>query len=362
MNLLKDLKICFLAGTLGQGGAERQLYYQLLTLKKSGAQPFLLCFSNGEYWQHEIQSIGIPVSVLESRSRLGRLKKVISTLNQIKPKIFQSAHFYTNLYVLFGARALNVHEVATIRSDGIQDVAGTGVLAGRLSMWLPEILAVNSQVAMENLKRLGRSDRGVFYLPNVVDTERFRPGKPKPMDRFHIMMVGRLSVPKRFDIFLRVLSLLQKSYGNWIIGHIVGDGPDRVHLEKMAYELGIGTQQIYFHRTVSHVECFYSFADVILHMSDWEGTPNTILEAMSCGLPVIASRVGGIPDVVLDKKTGFLVDSVNEADLLSALQVLIQERDIRVQMGLAARNYVVQNHSLDTLPYHLVKIYQSVLG
>jgi len=363
MSALEGLRVCFVAGTLGQGGAERQLFYQLQTLKQCGAQPTVLCFSSGEYWQPQIEALGIPVIGLgRSRSRLGRLAQMISVLRGIAPHVLQSAHFYVNLYVVSAARWLHVREVAAVRSDGFQDVAETGWVAGRLSLWLPKNLATNTRSALANLPGLGRSTSGLFYMPNVVDTHRFTPPLRAPRADLQLLMVGRLGAPKRFDIFLRLLSDLHRLGGTTVIGHLVGAGPQGESLQTLARQLGLSQAQVRFHGAISDVERLYRQVDLYLHLSDWEGMPNTILEAMACGLPVIASRVGGIPELVQNNQTGFLLEPGDEAGLLTAVQGLLRDDGLRTVMGAAARAFIERHHALESLPARLGGFYKEILA
>src|SRR6266566_5056505 len=100
MRELRGLKVCFLAGTLGQGGAERQLFYMLTALKHSGALPRVLSLTEGEHWHERIESLGVPVTwVGQSRFRLERLRKIVEELKRDPPDIFQSQHFFANIYV-----------------------------------------------------------------------------------------------------------------------------------------------------------------------------------------------------------------------------------------------------------------------
>jgi len=171
--------------------------------------------------------------------------------------------------------------------------------------------------------------------------------------------VGRMNHPKRFDIFLKILSQLN-GYGKPVLGHLVGDGIDRPKLEGMARALGLGPDQVCFHGAVSDVERLYRQAHVCLHISDWEGMPNTILEAMACGLPVVATRVGGIPELI-QPQTGMLVELDDEAGLLESILQLFEDEKLRSTLGQAGRKYVEQNHDLYKFPQLLENFYQAIL-
>src|ERR1035441_583066 len=116
---LSKLKICFLAGTLGQGGAERQLFYILRALRQSGAAPRLLCLAQNEFWEDRIKNLGVPVTCVgQTRSKLKRLFQIIVELRKHPTQVLQSQHFYTNAYVAAAARALRLCGIGSLRGKG----------------------------------------------------------------------------------------------------------------------------------------------------------------------------------------------------------------------------------------------------
>ena len=127
-------KITFVAGTLGQGGAERQLFYILKALRQHQVEVRLLCLTQREFWETRIQDLGVSVTWAgESSSRLMRLRRILSELRQHRPDVLQSQHFYTNLYVALAARALGLREVGAVRNDVFSEIADGGRLLGRFS-------------------------------------------------------------------------------------------------------------------------------------------------------------------------------------------------------------------------------------
>ncbi|RMH72110.1 MAG: hypothetical protein D6675_05105, partial [Gemmatimonadetes bacterium] len=87
-NYISGLSICFIAGTLGQGGAERQLYYILKTLKNTGAEPYVVCLTQGEYWEDKIKELGIDVFYFgKPSSRIGRILELLRIIKNRKPDI-----------------------------------------------------------------------------------------------------------------------------------------------------------------------------------------------------------------------------------------------------------------------------------
>src|SRR5262249_14410218 len=104
---LRGLKVCFLAGTLEHGGAERQLLYMLEALCRCGAVPRVLCLDRGEFWEAAIHVLGVPLTgVGERPPRLDRLFRIVKELQKDPPDILQSQHFFANAYAGMAARLL----------------------------------------------------------------------------------------------------------------------------------------------------------------------------------------------------------------------------------------------------------------
>lgn len=362
MSHLDGLKVCFLAGTLGQGGAERQLFYMVSALKENDALPRVLCLTEGEYWQERIEAIGVPVVwVGQSHSRLMRLQRIIRELQRDPPLVLQSQHFYANIYAVAAARFLGLHEVGAVRSDGIAELGANQGILGRLSLMTPRIIAANSRTAIKNAVTLGARGERLFYLPNVVDTALFTPQPRISNDGIRVITVGHMAPVKRFDRFIRVLAEVRNRASVPVRGTIVGDGPLRPSLESLAAALSLGPGDLEFFGAATEVRSLYSDADILVLTSDREGTPNVILEAMASGLPVVATRVGGLPDVVRHGETGFLVDRDDESSLIDAVLDLVQSREKRSAFGQSARQFVEENHALPRLAVELGRLYETVL-
>src|SRR2546428_9773611 len=104
MRNLSNLKVCFLAGTLTPGGAERQLFYILQALCNAGAAPRLLSLNQGEFWEERIKALGVSVTwVGDQPSRLMRIFRILKELRKDPPAVLQSQHFYANAYVSLAA-------------------------------------------------------------------------------------------------------------------------------------------------------------------------------------------------------------------------------------------------------------------
>ncbi len=232
---LADLKIDFVAGTLGQGGAERQLYYMVRCLRENGASVRVLSLTRGEFWEENIRALGAPVIwVGENPSRMARLRRIVREIRRQRPDILQGQHFYTNLYVSAAGRLLGIPEHGAIRNDVHSEIASNGAVMGRLSLMLPRAFIANSRAAVDNAIAHKCPARKLFYLPNVIDTTLFRPRETHGDGQPLLLSVGRLDRQKRHDRFLNILARFQFQFPS-VRGVIVGDGPLRSELERQAF-------------------------------------------------------------------------------------------------------------------------------
>jgi glycosyltransferase involved in cell wall biosynthesis len=359
---LAELRVCFIAGTLGQGGAERQLYYMVRALQDNGSRVRVLALDRGGFWESRIAELGVPITwVGEWHSKPARLARIIWEASAEKPHILQSQHFYTNLYAALSARAVGAREIGAIRSNGVREVESNGLLLGLASLRLPRLIAANSQAAMHQVRALGASAGRLVHLPNMIDCEYFRP-ETNCRDAVIVACVGRLQAVKRIDRFLRAIAQVRRQSSVRVRAIIAGDGPLQGDLERQAKELGLGPEAVVFEGSVADVRTIYRRSDLVMLTSDWEGSPNVLLEAMASGLPVVATRVGGVPEIVLDCQVGFLVEPSDEDGLAAALAQLIEDEGLRRRMGRQARKYVQANHSTERLPELLQSLYRVALS
>ena len=359
MTQLAGRKVCFLAGTLGSGGAERQLYHFLQALCLSGARPRLLSFDRGKFWEEPIRRLGVPVACVgDTSSRLKRLLAFLRALHADPPDVVQSQHFFTNSYVAAAAHWLRVPGIGALRSNGCMEVRDCGRLGGWLNLHTPRLLATNSRVALDYARARGIPSRRLFLLPNVVDTTRLKPAGERPPGPIRLLAAGRLVPGKRFERFIFALARLRKRLGEDVCGTLAGDGPCRASLEKYAAAQGLRSQHLEFTGAVADLAGLYNRADIFVLTSDYEGTPNVLLEAMAAGLAVVATEVGGVPEIVRRDETGRLCAPDNPDALLDALLGLVQEANTRQALARSARNYVEANHSPELLPARLTELYQ----
>ncbi len=356
------MKVCFITGTLGRGGAERQLLYMLRALRDTGIETRVLCLTRGEPYEATIEEIGIEVEWLgDSKSRIVRMLKIINNIRKRPVDILQSSHFYTNIYAGATGRLLGIPSLGAVRNDLTSELAANGIF-GVLQLRLPGHLMANSKLALSRAKTLGISQQRAHFLGNVVEAENLNVRAQKAVhDSAHIVFVGRLVPQKNPELFVRFASRLVRDLPNRrLTFEVAGDGPLRGKLEHLVSESGFSAKQFDFSGMASNIDTVYRQADIVVLTSDHEGTPNVILESMARGIPVVATAVGGVPEI-LDHERGCLVEPRDVSGLVAAAAELISNPPLRRQLGENGRCFVRDYHSFTNLGNRLTNIYAKLM-
>jgi len=181
-----------------------------------------------------------------------------------------------------------------------------------------------------------------------------------PPDRFAVGWIGRMTAVKRTDDVLVAFKQLRDGGVDACLC-MVGDGPDRVQLERRAHELGV-VKDTLFLGYQEEVAPFYAAFDALVLPSSNEGTPVSAIEALAAGRPVVATRVGGVPDVVQEGEDGFLVEPGATDELADRLARLAHDPELRERMGRAGRERVLPRYAVERLVDDVDRLYRSLLS
>ena len=240
----------------------------------------------------------------------------------------------------------------------------------RIDAWsLPRadrVVAV-AESARDVVMREGvRGDR-VVVIPNAVDArdlqvdatrEAARDALGLSRDAFVAAVVGRLSSEKGQDIALRALAIARRR-GAAVTLAFAGDGPDADALRALASELGV-TDSAVFLGHQKQVGVVYRSADMLVMPSRSEAMPNALLEAMTLGVPVVATRVGGVPEVAEDGQTGWIVDPESPERLADAIVECVADAAERARRVERARVVAVQRHDPARRAERYLQLYSSL--
>jgi glycosyltransferase involved in cell wall biosynthesis len=204
--------------------------------------------------------------------------------------------------------------------------------------------------------RTCRADRTVV-IHNGVDLDRpHRPPGPRPAP-VTLLTVGRMREPKDFMTLVRAIADLEPGT---VRLQIAGDGPDRPALEAEIARLGVdrAVELLGMREDVDHL---LAAADLFVLSSDSEGLPMSVLEAMAAGLPVVATAVGGIPELVDHGETGLLVPPRDSAALADAIRRTAGDPQLRDRLGEASRRRARDEFSIERCRQRHLELYRALL-
>jgi glycosyltransferase involved in cell wall biosynthesis len=181
-----------------------------------------------------------------------------------------------------------------------------------------------------------------------------------PAEKFVVGWFGRMTAVKRTDDLLTMLAGLRERGVDALLV-LVGDGDDRDRLEQRAHDLGLARSCLFLGYQ-QDVAQWYAICDAVVLTSASEGTPVTIIEALAAGRPVVATKVGGVPDVVDEGETGFLVRPRDTHALAERLEILARDPERRLAMGATGRERVLERYAVDRLVDDVDALYRELLA
>ena len=226
------------------------------------------------------------------------------------------------------AKAMGVPLVVTARGTDINLYPNLPGIRNKIRKVLREADAVIgvSHALVDRMIKLGASPDRCHYIPNGVDLNAFRPAdglrSGRPIRR--LLAVGNLKPEKGFDLLLEAIKILKSEYPDLRLS-IVGNGPEESRLRAKCSQLGI-QDRVTFLGAIPHDEMpeYYRKADVFCLSSVREGCPNVIMEALATGIPVAATKVGGVPELVRDGLNGFLAKDLSPEAIAHTITQVIE--------------------------------------
>jgi glycosyltransferase involved in cell wall biosynthesis len=206
-------------------------------------------------------------------------------------------------------------------------------------------------------------DVPVQVISNAMDLSQFTPPRHREAQGpVRLLYVGRFTVAKNVETLIEAIDVLTgREVGDFELD-LVGEGVQRPALERLVAERGL-TRRVHFSDWVprDHIFDRYRRADIFATATTWEGMPNTVLEAMACGLPIVGTQAPGLQELVQESVNGYLVPMKDAVALADALALLIDNGYERRRMGRQSRLLVERQFAWEQIAAQYVEVYHKVL-
>jgi L-malate glycosyltransferase len=361
---------------LNVGGTERQLFELIRHQDPSRYRTMLACFKSGGELLPALRGIGIEPQVFPLRGSLAQantafqVARMAMMIRSENIRIVHAHDFYSNVIGVAAASVAGVKSIAS-RRDLAHWLGGTQRKALRLACRMADAVIANAgAVAAQTARDFGVSDDKMHVVMNGIDIEQFEldafrtpdpllPGGSVVTPR--VCMVGSMHLPDKGHADLLEAAAILKARGMRAQYLLVSDGALRPQLEERARALGLDDDVVFLGRR-RDVGSVLVRCDVVVHPSWSEGFPNAVLEAMCAARPVVATRVGGIPEVLQHGVHGLLVDAQRPAELADALGRILAHPLAGHIMGLRGRRHVESEFSLGKMRRTVEALYDALAG
>lgn len=370
------LRVLLLVDSLAIGGAERLMVPHASGLRARGidVRVAYLVSRDGDPWRAPLREAGVPVRHLGLRSLLDPrpMIRLAAHLRQERMHLIHTHLRYSDLIGQTAAVLSRTPAVSTVHTIVEGRPSRGADLRRRLDLLTTRysgatVIAVSDAVRREYLRLSGLPPARVETLFNGVNLEQFQPD-PAARKRLRAELglapealvfatVARLRPVKGLQHFVAAAAAVRDRLpGARFL--VVGAGTERASLEAQARALGV-QDAIRFVGARTDVPALLAAADVYVQPSLFDSLPSSVLEEMAVGLPIVATRVGGLPELVADRVSGLLVPPANPEALAGAMLALT-DADPRERMGAAGRTWAMQHVSLDVWLDGLERIYRRV--
>jgi len=317
------------------------------------------CFHRDGAWLSRVEEraasvVAFPIRSFARPSTLRQLAVFARWCRRERIAVVQTCDLYANTFGLPGAALAGVPVRIGSRRELNPDKTGWQIRAQRQAYRSATKVVANSAAGAALLVREGLAPESIAVIPNGIDPAVCDRRDRGPRIRT-VITVANLRPEKCHETLVAAAATLVQRHPN-LRFLIVGDGPERRALEALVNARGLSAHvQFLGHR--EDVPALLAEADAFVLPSRSEAFPNAIVEAMSAGLPVVATGVGGVPELVEDGRTGVLVRVGDPAHLAAALAGLIEHPEHAARLGREARRVVLQRYSFERMVSSFEELY-----
>lgn len=369
----RKIHVAHLIHTMAYGGIETALLNWMKTFDRNRFQVTLFCFSNpGKTEQPFIdaaKSYGFEVQTIPWNRRKPVFKAarlLTQAVREQKIEIIHSHNTYANLVTLFTARLAPIRTVTTLYVWGnFGFVRNALQWADRIMMrWFDVVSAHCKETYTQTLELGYPADRLKLFVcgyethPVSMTISERNAGRAalncSPSD-FVFVNVARFWPEKAHDILLEGFRLVLRQHSNarlWLLG----SGPEESSVRNMVEQMKL-QDSVQFLGFRSDLERILAMSDVQVHPSDMEGVPLAVCAGLAAGLPVLATEVGGLSEIIRSGENGILIPPRDSQRLAQEMIHLLEDSQLRNQLGQAGKNFIQNEYSLKAAARHVEQSY-----
>lgn len=360
--------VLLLAQQLTQGGSERQLAETAKALDRERFRPYTGVFRPGGLRVEELREKGVPVAEFPLRSfaSVKALGRAWELGRYIRAQDIELVHAFDTPMNVFGVPVARAFGARVVLSSQRAYRELSAPAYRRLLRWTDRVadaIVVNCRALERHLvEDEGVPEGRIRLCYNGIDTELFHPAerrRPAMLDQAEcvIGVICALRPEKSLPTLVKAFARLAQPALRLLI---VGSGPELGELQRLAGELGVAGQCIFVPST-AEVADWLRAIDIFVLPSRSEALSNSLMEAMACGCAVVASRVGGNPELVEHGETGLLFEPLDVADLATQLELLLRESVVRRRMAEAGSRRIREQFRLAEAARRMGEIYSEFL-
>jgi glycosyltransferase involved in cell wall biosynthesis len=355
--------ILLVLNTFDPGGTEHQMTELICRLDRRRFDVSVACFRNRGILRERLAAAQVPVTEfpirgLASANAASHMLSFARLCRAGGIRLVHACDFYANVFALPAATLAGVPvRIGSRRDVTLPERSPNQRRVQRWSYRLAHRVVANSAAAAEQLIREGVPPARVARIDNGLDLERFEPALPPhpPV----VTTVAHLRPGKGHDVLLAAAARVVERRPD-VRFRIVGDGVRREALEHIAHDLCL-ERHVHFVGHRDDIAALLRESTLFAFPSFMEASPNAVLEAMAAALPIVTTRVGGIPEVIQHEDNGLLVAASDEAALAAAILRLLEDTALAARLGASARKTVNARFTFERMAAEFESLYLAEL-
>lgn len=361
MNEQRKIKVLHILPSLVNGGAERLLIDIVKHTNRERFSPEVLTFKDKGALYEEMLATGIPLFTYTKTRRFDfkNFQNIYKTIQTEKPDIVHT-HLGGDIYGRLAAHWLKVPVIVSTEHNLNKQESWLATMSKKwTAQWSNAIIAVSEAVKKDASKRYNVTSKKYTVIYNGIDTDRYSYNSHHDHDTFTIGAAGRLVEQKGFRYLIEAVKQLVDD-GRSVRCIIKGEGYLRSQLEDLVKQYKLESV-VLLPGSDPNLSSFYSSLDLFVIPSIWEGLGLVALEAGAAGIPVIASKIDGLEEIITDGVDGFLVPAKDVKALTEKIAFVMDNKDKNIEMTKNLQTKVKEKFSIEKMVESYESLYEMLL-